>query len=158
MSHSVNHNIIPKWQWSLLIPTLHIPHNESDQKWRACNWMWFGSLDDEQPTNWALSFASRLGPSNQSVNTEYCPFLALNYNINWGQKMLSHERFAAMLSVLLIYLTLEWAELFDLSVIKSCNRELSIISISIKCDHLLPVLYLYKLWLHVIREKKQKKL
>lgn len=26
-----------------------IPHNGSDQRWRVCNWIWFNSLDDEQP-------------------------------------------------------------------------------------------------------------
>lgn len=46
----------------------HISHNVRDQRWRACNWIWFHSLDDEQPTNWALSSASSTGHSNQSVN------------------------------------------------------------------------------------------
>ena len=43
-----------------------ISPNVRDQRWRACNWIWFHSLGDEQPTNWALSSASRAGPQQSA--------------------------------------------------------------------------------------------
>lgn len=126
----------------------HIPHNESDQMWRACNRMGFGSLDDEQPTNWALSFASSLGHSNRSVNMKELSILSFRAQLQLTPNIVPTVKFVTMSSVLSVYLaSTEWEELFDLSVMKSCNRrELFIHSsmMTIKYNNLFPAAYPHK--------------
>lgn len=87
----------------------HISHNVSDQRWRACNWIWFHSLDDVQSTKWALSSASIMGHSSQSTWNSHSDTM-LDYNIRNEAKHHSAQfnaiKSTAMWSVLLVNLAL----------------------------------------------------
>lgn len=104
----------------------YISHNVRDQRWRACNWIWFHSLDDEQSTNWALSSASRMGHSNQSVKLKE----SSRHNVG-----LQHQKWSQIL-ICTVYCYkvnsnvkcsfgkfsfVEWQELVNLMVMKNCQ-------------------------------------